>query len=145
MPAIGDLPQRIAKKIEADHSSGCWIWTAATARSGYGSVRFPGNGPMCPAHRVVYELLVDEIPDGLTLDHLCRNPSCVNPDHLEPVSHRENVLRGESPPAQLAKRTHCKNGHPYDEKNTYIWPGANTRHCRICRAARERIRYAESR
>jgi hypothetical protein len=92
------------------------------------------------AHRFAYELFVDEIPDGLTLDHLCRNPRCVNPGHLEPVTQRENTLRGISPVAVNAAKTHCKHGHLLDEANTYM-TNAGSRQCRTCNRLRMRRRY----
>ncbi|MDP9224875.1 MAG: HNH endonuclease [Actinomycetota bacterium] len=90
------------------------------------------------AHRVAYELLVGPIPEGLTLDHLCRNTSCVNPQHLEPVTVRENVLRGMGWGAKNKRKTHCHRGHPFDAKNTLRIPGG-TRKCRTCanQASRE--------
>lgn len=89
------------------------------------------------AHRFAYELLVGPIPTGLTLDHLCRRPACVNPSHLEPVSLRDNILRGEGPVALGARVTHCPQGHPYDLFNTYIDP-SGTRRCRTCHREQRR-------
>jgi hypothetical protein len=115
----------------------CWIWLGSKTPSGYGSFGLR-KGRLTPAHRFAYELLRGAIPEGLELDHLCRNPFCCNPDHLESVSHRVNVLRGESPAAQNARRTHCPHGHPYTPENTYIRPNTGDRQCRIC--LRERAR-----
>jgi hypothetical protein len=130
-----DLPERIASKIDGNQS--CWIWTAARTGLGYGCVYW--NGRQAMAHRVVYEVMVGAIPDGMELDHLCRNPPCVNPDHLEPVTHGENMRRGliqqRSAEARLAK-THCPHGHLYDYENTYHFitsSGQSGRGCRICR------------
>jgi hypothetical protein len=93
------------------------------------------------AHRYAYEERHGAIPPGMTLDHLCRNPSCVNPDHLEAVTHRTNVLRGNAPPAICARRTHCPQGHPYTEANTaYLKSGA--RRCRECHRLNEQARNA---
>lgn len=111
---------------------GCWEWMAAKTR-GYG--RFYMRGQMPGAHRVSYQMFVGPIPDGLTLDHLCRNPGCVRFDHLEPVSNRENVLRGEGTSARHARQTHCKRGHKFDAANTYVHRGK--RYCRTC----QRIRF----
>lgn len=122
---IGVLPERIRVKI--DMADDCWLWTAAKDRHGYGRVRWEGLSSAM-AHRVVYELLVGPIPGGLTLDHLCRTPSCVKPAHLEPVTLRENILRGDSPSARHAQKTHCPHGHEYD----YIDP-RGARQCRRCR------------
>ena len=112
----------------------CWIWTAAKAQ-GYG--RFALDGKVWVAPRLAYELLVGPIPPELTLDHLCRNPPCVNPSHLEPVTLWENTLRGESPFAQAANRTHCPSGHPYDEANTVYRTKRNGRQMRRCRTCLE--------
>ncbi len=116
---------------------GCWEWTASVRRDGYGQFRLDGR--VVSAHRVSYGLFVGPIPEGLTLDHLCRNRLCVRPDHLEPVTLCENILRGESLPAQNARKTQCPQGHAYDEANTRIgrhgW-----RVCRTCHRDRERER-----
>lgn len=102
---------------------GCWEWTGFRNEMGYGHL---GNRR---AHRVVYELLKGPIPIGLVLDHLCRNPSCVRPDHLEPVTKAENNRRGIR---TGSKQTECRRGHLFDEENTYIAPGG-WQECRTCR------------
>ena len=107
----------------------CWTWTASKNRDGYG--QFHVAGAKFAAHRWLYQLFVGPIPTGLELDHLCRNPACVRPSHLEPVTHRENVLRGASPIAAHAAKTHCSQGHPYDEENTGR-RAAGWRQCRMC-------------
>lgn len=107
----------------------CWNWTGCVVVAGYG--RFGvGNGVVANAHRWAYEYLVGPIPEGADLDHLCRNRACVNPDHLEPVTRGDNVLRGFSSPAANARKTHCKNGHEFTEENTIRRRG--TRECRTC-------------
>ncbi len=118
----------------------CWLWTGSMSKkTGYGFTSVPGpkrNSRSKPAHRVVYETLVGPIPKGLQLDHLCSVRLCVNPDHLEPVTARENTLRAEKAPAAInAKKTHCISGHEFDEKNTYIKPTNGSRGCRKCRYA----------
>lgn len=115
--------------------SGCWEWAGSRQPKGYGTVR-GDNGKTALAHRAMYELLREPIPPELEIDHLCRNRSCVNPDHLEVVTPYENFIRGESPLAQKRRQISCINGHSFDEKNTisYIRKGATreARHCRIC-------------
>lgn len=117
----------------------CWVFAGRKHPDGYGRVK--GGGRMRQAHRVLYEALVGPIPDGLTIDHLCRVRACVNPLHLEPVTNRENILRGEGWPARNARKTHCAYGHPFDEANTYVDPSGR-RTCRACRREVDRRREA---
>lgn len=107
----------------------CWLWTGTPSGS-YGRIRV--NGVRVQAHRFAYtEIAGRHIPDGLHLDHLCRNRLCVNPDHLEPVTHRENCLRGVSPAAQQARQTECSQGHPLAGDNLHVRRGK--RECKTCR------------
>lgn len=112
----------------------CWVWTAALKGAGYGVFRF--GGKLVGAHVVSYELLVGQISSDKEIDHLCGNMACVNPAHLEPVTHRENLLRGRTIAAAHASRTHCPQGHPYEGRNLYVYRGM--RMCRTCRRARNR-------
>ncbi len=119
---------------------GCWDWTGGRTWNDYG--RFSYKTKSHRAHRAMYEILVGPIPEGMTLDHLCRNRGCVNPEHLEPVTLGENVLRGVGLTAQNARKTHCVNGHLFDEANTY-W-GRLGRACRACQHEATRKRRASS-
>ena len=123
------LPKNIESKIMPVTETGCWLWLGCLS-DGYGMTTYKGKHHR--AHRIVYSLLKGAISAGLTLDHLCRTKSCVNPDHLEPVSQRMNVLRGDGLAAKQAKQTHCKRGHPFDETNTYFRTDGNKRRCRTC-------------
>src|SRR5690606_17884045 len=141
-------PNTITDPVEyllarADRSGDCWLWTGGIQPAGYGT--WPRSaarrfGVSSLAHRALYQLTVGEIPDGLQLDHLCRVRRCVNPAHLEPVTNRENALRSPLTfTSQNIAKTHCAQGHPYDEANTYTRDGR--RDCRTCnRAAQARRR-----
>lgn len=118
----------------------CWEWTASTIE-GYG--QFWSGSKRMLAHRYCWELLVGPIPKGLQIDHLCRNPLCVNPDHLEPVTSQVNTLRGNNFSAHEARRTHCPKGHEY--ALVEIYGGRAHRRCIECRKARDRARSSRKR
>lgn len=120
-------------------SNGCIVWTASGNGAGYGAM-YIAKGKRVLAHRWAYEHYVGPIPDGLHLDHLCRNTLCVNPDHLEAVPHKVNTLRGIAPTAVNAAKTHCLKAHPLSGPNLYI-TRQGKRHCRECHRMRERKRY----
>jgi hypothetical protein len=119
----------------------CWLWTGCRGSAGYGQLYVAGH--VLYAHRIAWDMVNDPLPRGLQLDHLCRVRACVNPAHLEPVTRRENILRGISPSAVHARKTHCPAGHAYDEQNTYVDDGS--RYCRACRNERSRQRRAQAR
>lgn len=112
----------------------CWIWKGRIQSGGYGIVRFEGRDQY--AHRVVFEIESGKIPEGLQIDHLCRNRRCVNPSHLEPVTQKENILRGTGVSARNAAKTHCVRGHEYTIENSYLRPDGGGKQCRICIKAR---------
>lgn len=117
----------------------CWISTNYEMPNGY--TQFWIDGAKRYMHRVAYEQFVAPIPDGLTIDHLCGNKRCCNPDHLEAVTQRVNNLRAETGPAVMnAAKTHCVHGHEFDLINTYVAPNG-TRKCRKCRAVSSMARY----
>ncbi|MEV5567572.1 HNH endonuclease signature motif containing protein [Streptomyces sp. NPDC052196] len=116
----------------ADTERGCWEWRGTRDRDGYGQMWLDGRHRS--VHRIAYEAVCGAIPDGLVIDHLCRTRACANPDHLEAVPHRVNVLRGVSFAARKARQTHCVNGHAFTTTNVYRAPNG-TRKCRTCRAA----------
>jgi hypothetical protein len=131
------LPPRIASKIAVGvDADGCWRWNASITPKGYAQVRYEGR--LQQAHRVVYSILVGPIPDGHELDHVrargCTHRDCVNPDHLEPVTHRQNLLRGDTFVARQMAQTHCKRGHPFSTTSAE----GNRRSCLACRRDRRR-------
>jgi HNH endonuclease len=134
------LPLRFWRRVSIA-ATGCWLWVRPMP-DGYGRLRYGGKGSKFGvAHRFSYEALVGSIPLGLQLDHLCRVRNCVNPDHLEPVTSRENTFRGDTPAARNAAKTHCPAGHEYDNANTYICK-RGIRMCRAC--SRDRMRKVRS-
>lgn len=127
----------------------CWIWAKSTRDNGYGQFNFYGR--MLGAHRVAYLFTHGSVPDDLQLDHLCHTHDpdcaggvtcehrrCVNPDHLEPVSQKENLARGNGIGAKNSARTECKHGHPFNDANTRVYKGA--RLCRQCHRDRRRVK-----
>lgn len=143
MPAKRDLYERFWEKVNKNAKLGCWEWTGGKGRDGYGRfvIMRGKRGFPYRAHRVAYEMSIGPIPEGLTLDHLCRNTLCVNPSHLEPVTNGENVLRGFGGSGINRRKTHCIRGHALTEDNIYRPPRRpHTRQCRKCAAIRSAAR-----
>ena len=144
-----ELLMQLEKRTVRIPWSGCWVFTGYVFNSGYGGLRVrgtPGNDKYF-VHRLSYELLIGAVPDGKQLDHLCRVRCCLNPAHLEPVTHRENVLRGISLPKAWKtwrSRTHCNHGHAFDENNTILTKQGHRR-CRICQNFYSKLSHAQSR
>ena len=140
--------ERFWSKVDKLDSTGCWQWIGTFYSNGYGMFAKARNGSKRPsfalAHRYSYEAAHGAIPGGLVLDHLCRNRGCVNPDHLEPVTVRENLLRGEGFIGKQYRITHClRANHPLFGENLYITPDGE-RACRECRREASRRRYAKT-
>lgn len=128
-----DTHKRFTNKIKII-PNGCWEWQASKNSKGYGQFFFEGN-KSGRAHRYSYIFYKGKIPQGNTIDHLCRNRICVNPDHLEAVSNRENVLRGIGISAINSRKKECVRGHKFVGKNYRLVvskTGKKSRHCRLC-------------
>lgn len=133
------IPGRVWNRVQPCPMSGCWLWTGTQTDKGYGFTSRPGPPRKpCYVHRWTYEVANDGISPDLEVDHLCRQPSCCNPLHLELVTTRVNGLRGIGISAQRAQQTHCTNGHEFTPENTLRNPD-NTRRCRTCRDALNRF------
>lgn len=128
--------QKVLTKIQI-RPDGCWEWTGCRTAADYGTFSYRHANVL--AHRFVYEHFKGAIPAGLHLDHLCRHPWCVNPEHLEPVTCRENLLRGIGPPAVNAAKTVCSRGHPLTEGNVQFKRGH--RICLECRKIYNKRQY----
>jgi hypothetical protein len=109
-------------------SNGCWVFTDSLDKDGYGRMRC--GDKKVRTHRLSYEIFIGSIPEGMVIDHLCRNRSCANPDHLEAVTTKENILRGETGHI-LKNKTHCPQGHEYNKVNTRVKPTGH-RSCKEC-------------
>lgn len=130
------MPDRFWSKVSPEPNTGCWLWTGSVTGNGYGKIQGNRRGELKSAHRWLYETVKGEVASALDLDHLCRVRSCVNPEHLEPVTRSENLRRGLTGKVNnpSAAKTQCPQGHPYDEANTIRRKGR--RHCRACETAR---------
>lgn len=139
-----DRPERVPDGVSLleSHSDqivvvpgGCWVWIGVQNGSGYGQLC--RGGRMLYTHRLEYECARGKIPDGLEIDHLCRVPGCVNPDHMEAVTPVENVMRGHGPTATNARKVRCKRGHALSGPNLYVTP-SGYRNCKRCKILNQR-------
>lgn len=125
---------RFERFVSPEPNTGCWLWTGATTKSGHGTFFFGGGKSL--AHVVAYRHWRGPTTPGLVLDHIaCDTPSCVNPWHLRETTNVENVMRGQSPAAQNARKTHCIHGHAFTPDNTRTYNGK--RDCVACQRAKE--------
>lgn len=125
MPTPAMLTGYFWTRVHVATFDACWQWLAGRTSRGYGATYV--NGGQQPAHRVAYQAAYGPIPQGLVIDHLCRNRACCNPNHMEPVTPRENVLRGIGPSASHAQKAVCPLGHPYTHRDAH-----GARRCRVC-------------
>lgn len=132
---VDDIWTHVQTRLDRSAPGECWLWMGATAGSGYGHLGWCGEWFL--THRIAYQAVVGDIPDGCEIDHLCRVPLCCNPEHLEAVSHAVNVRRGVSPWADKRRQTHCKNGHEFTSSNTIVRRNG-TRECRTCKRTHAR-------
>lgn len=135
---------RFMDKVAHEPNSGCWLWLGTTAGAGYGVFHLRRDGKRFSkyAHRLSYEMNVGPIPEGLEIDHKCRVRTCLNPHHLEAVTHRENMLRGETIVALCSQKTHCVHGHEFTPENT-AYTKSRKRVCIECRRIQGRKRDKE--
>lgn len=137
---VKTLQQRFWSKVELKESgliTDCWEWTACKDNDGYGRLYVSKNKNILP-HRLSYELFNNKISKNKEIDHLCSNPSCVNPAHLESVTHKENLERSNNIGLHLKSKKECPKGHPYSGDNLTI-DNAGSRRCRICRNSQSKI------
>ena len=134
-----EIVSRILQKVEKTET--CWVWNGSKnkGKNSYGYIWFNRKNTL--VHRIMYQIHKGDIPDGKEIDHLCRNKGCVNPDHLEAVSHRENMLRANVG-WKCREKTHCPKGHEYTPENTRITHGS--RSCKACESPYNKRRWAQS-
>lgn len=148
MPAKMTVEQQVEKYIYREPNSGCWIWTASLCADGYGKARNSSFPSETLAHRLSWLYYKGSLPRFMEIDHKCRVRCCVNPSHMEVVSHAVNVLRGIRSPERHrnGRKTHCKRGHELSGENLYIdrYTAKTTRQCRTCRALRQAARRAKA-
>lgn len=127
------IEDKIEKYVTVNTGNGCWEWTGGIQSQGYGTTRYEGKNWL--VHRLVYTYYKGDIAAGLVIDHMCKNKVCCNPDHLQTISPKENVLLGEGPTAKNSKKEECLYGHAYDALDK-----RGFRYCRTCKAYKMHVR-----
>ena len=131
---------RLIRRTRVDED-GCWNWVGSVSRDGYGRIRIGsktnGSSRLAATHRLIYECFSGKIPNNREINHLCQNTRCVNPWHLEVVTHKTNMSRGKH-----AQKTHCIHGHEFTEENIYI-RSTGGRHCKFCTLMNANRRYQQ--
>lgn len=134
------LATRLWRRVQKTKT--CWLWMGSKNKLGYGHINV-GGGKYRSTHIVAYQLAKGPVPIGTELDHLCRNPSCCNPEHLEPVPHRINTLRGVAPAMTLHRNGVCQKGHPVNEASVHRYQNGPRKgriaYCRLCRREKRRL------
>lgn len=136
MPAFSPVKERLDRLSIRDPNCGCWIWTGCIDKCGYGKFNV---GKESLAHRASYKEYVGPIPDDCEIDHKCKVRCCINPQHLQAISHAENVkLADHKTGHRNTKKTHCIRGHEFSDENTFIevWNGIRMRKCKVCTRAK---------
>ena len=133
------LLSRFLDKVSPEPNTGCWLWHGSCDGKGYGRIAYEGRS--FPAHRASHILFKGPIPNGLQIDHLCRQPGCVNPEHIEAVTARVNNMRGDSVAVKASKATHCPQGHPYSGDNLGRRTTRNERFCKTCKRQQDKDYY----
>lgn len=133
------MPYTLWSRCAIGSPTDCWLWVGPIDKGGYGRIGVDYRNRS--AHSVAYELVKGPVPVGFELDHICRNRSCINPAHLEPVTHQENMRRG-FPGGKRRNKTHCVHGHEYTEQNTYHRPNGS-KVCKTCILGAMKLKYQE--
>lgn len=134
-----ELKSRLLDKSMPEPNTGCWFWMGDTVKGGYGRTTI-GRVKVL-SHRASYECFVNKIPKGLTVDHKCNQPNCINPQHLEAITQYDNTMKGKSFSTINAQKTHCPKGHEYNQENTFYYKINARRDCKICMKERGRKQY----
>ena len=137
---LSKLPQDFIGRFDPVTESGCWLWIRGCTGAGYGAYQIKPSRIVVGAHRFAYETIHGPVPKYLHIDHLCRVRCCVNPDHMEVVTRKVNILRGMSPQAINARKQVCHRGHPLTPDNVYLRKGM--RRCQTCHRDKATLRRA---